>query len=187
MNKYLIIIILVGSILISCGVKITQSKYFNEVKKIEVADVFYSEIIITLDKEKIPIILWHPRKKIKDNQLKFTDEFIDKFANFQQLAKESIDKNYKLDGVVIEYLNYHLRELTDIELKDLGIKSSDSKVEKLSNLYSRLRLKKVGIHPIESLGDFAIFDYTIDATKTDLLLVLKMNRDGKIRILTMES
>lgn len=200
MNRYATIGLLT---LFSCNIQIISSKYFSELKKIEVPKivetedlqekieiqtVYYSDTEVEIKGGKLPITVWDLGEKIGKKEIKNLDKFISNLEAYITISEQAIEEDYNTDfGMVVEYIIYHLDNLNRIELIELGIDDEQPLVKKIKILYERLNLKSVNLYPTETLGNYAVFDYTINFPKTDLLLVVKLKMNGDINELVMES
>lgn len=91
------------------------------------------------------------------------------------------------DGITREYLDFHIDEFAENELKEL-LNQVSSERKRRKKVFKLMRLSRIGFYPHDGEGQgYAIFDYTIGEELTDYLLVVVINNQGEIVFVTMES
>ncbi len=123
---------------------------------------------------------------ISKENLSVVKKILNNISDYQRKTRAAIveDANDE-DGITREYLDFHIEELIENELKELlgHITSQRKKVKKIFKL---LQLTRIGFYP-EDEQNYAVFDYTIGDELTDYLLVVVMNQHDEIAFITMES
>ena len=89
------------------------------------------------------------------------------------------------EGITREYLEFHIEELQENELKDL-LKQATSARKKRKKVFKLLHLTRIGFYPHDP-QHYAVFDYTIGDDLTDNLLVVVINKEDEVEFITMES
>jgi Protein of unknown function (DUF2004) len=146
----------------------------------------YYHIAIDFEDRKLDLDLNFENTSINEDKFNQTVTILENL-------KESIDKvkgfinNDRQTGVdtVDEYLIFHLEELNEEEL-ELILKDADKTLNKREQLLSILKLERIGFYP-EVENEYAIFDFAINQDFSQYLLVVKLNKDGELDQITMES
>ena len=156
--------------------------YFKEIDISMLKD--YYEVDIEFEEKKLQIDLNFEKESIVEKEmnpvvsiLENLNEAILKILNYIQL-------DFKNGDEVNEFINFHLEELSEEELKGL-FTSANSILSKEEQFLSVIRLKRIGLYPEEEI--FAIFDFSIDDEVSQYLLVVKVNAQIELDHITMES
>jgi len=131
-------------------------------------DLYFETTIIT--KEKVALV-----KKILTNLSDY------RTLIYAALVTDAADE----DGITREYLNFHIEELAEHELKEIVEKASSER-KRRKKVFKLLHLNRIGFYPNDA-ESYAIFDYTIGTELTDYVLVVAINRKDEIAAITMES
>jgi hypothetical protein len=141
------------------------------------------------DKE-IDLDLHFQHKSIDQNGIDNLQYFLDHIETYNTQNQVFIQHDFEnnKDGIVKEYLDFHLAEL-DSETLKLLINADDNSIPLDQQLFKKLKLKRVGLYPDGQYETncFAIFDYSIGRDYTNLLVVLNTNHKGEISAMMMES
>ncbi|MEO1514054.1 MAG: DUF2004 domain-containing protein [Bacteroidota bacterium] len=164
-----------------------QLPFFGEMDTTKVEE--YYKTVIDRNGQDLRLDL-----NVKENQLatelfdqvKFLLETIDA----QDVKNKGFIKdNYKdeEEETVRDYLNEHLEELED-ELAEIVDFDNDQLPADLQ-LLRALKLVRIGFYPDGKYdsASFATYDYTIDEELTDQLIVVNVDKDGKLLDLAWES
>lgn len=134
---------------------------------------------------------------------KFTIELLTKAVNnlelhIQNTNKEiadnfdiKIESDIELEGVVREYIEHHLKLISENELETLlkkhnihiNSKENDSKV---CQLFSLLYIDRIGFYP-EDIDTFMVFDFVINPELTNYVLVVYVDTNGELAYIGQES
>lgn len=107
-----------------------------------------------------------------------TKLILNNLQKFDKKATAKIYSDFSENGTVYEYIEHHLLELKENQIKEL-LKSSDKTLTDKQNLLAKLKLHRIGFYPEDKKG-FAVFDYTIGKGFTDYLIVIWVNKNGEI-------
>ncbi|WP_242202536.1 DUF2004 domain-containing protein [Aestuariivivens insulae] len=88
--------------------------------------------------------------------------------------------------MVKDYIEHHIEEFSDEELKSIGIETNDSPEEKKQKFLNKIHLKRIGFYP-EEWDSLAIFDYTISEDLTQYLIIFQFDSNGKFVDIYTES
>jgi hypothetical protein len=156
--------------------------YFKEIDISMLKD--YYEVDIEFEEKKLQIDLNFEKESIVEKEmdpvvsiLENLNEAILKILNYIQL-------DFKNGDEVNEFINFHLEELSEEELKGL-FTNANSNLSKEEQFLSVIRLKRISLYPEEEI--FAIFDFSIDDEVSQYLLVVKVNAQIELDHITMES
>jgi len=88
---------------------------------------------------------------------------------------------------VREYVTFHVEELGEEFLEEIGIDSNET--EKEQRFLNQLHLTRVGIYPDGKYDTscFAVFDYSVNRDLTDQLIVVNTDAMGNLDHLSWES
>jgi hypothetical protein len=157
--------------------------FFGELDPLDLED--YYEIDTLLNENDVQIDLNFDESEIVADSLLIVKDYLENLPALVQLAKKSIDDDFKTGVDVAEFTSFHIEELDNDELEDL-LENADKSLSKEEQILSVLKLIRVGFYP-ENEEEFVVFDFTIDEDISQYLLVVKMNNHKAIEEITMES
>jgi len=160
--------------------------YFGLLPTESLEEYYEAHIAIRGQKVKIDLNFEHQRAdKALWEALKYFLERIEKFDQQNQGYIQS-DFEDQEKNLVKDYLSFHLEELGQDFLKQMQI--SEQAPDKLRALLAKLQLKRIGIYPDQKYDAcFAIFDYTLNTSLSDELIVINTNQQGVLEYLAWES
>ena len=99
----------------------------------------------------------------------------------------SFDFKDKNGGTVKEYLDFHIEELAE-ELSEI-VNFEDKSNSPDKQLMEKLKLGRIGFYPDGKYGSesFVVFDYIVDRELSDQIIVVNIDKDGKLLNLAWES
>jgi WG containing repeat/Protein of unknown function (DUF2004) len=125
---------------------------------------------------------------IDHQQLLVMRNALEKLPEIDALLIRHMQKDFKAKGVVWEYIDHFLREVSPENVK-LTLKNCDPKLSKAKQCFSLLRLKCFSIR-LDSLDRFIWVDYTInlpDFECTNYVMTASFNASGVMTDYTRES
>lgn len=123
------------------------------------------------------ILMWFVENEIDDAYFKNANTILndlDKFDEQSQLFLQTEFSNAQ-DKTVLEYLEFHLNELSE-ELHEIIGKSTE-KSEKTQKLLNALKLKSIAFH-----DDDIVADYVLNNEVSDEILAIFINKNGERNI-----
>ncbi len=147
----------------------------------------YYEMEILFDGRPMQLDLNFENKFIDEKRLETVMHFIDNIRIHDINNKRLIEKDYRNPDAdtVLEYVNNHLEELGELDLRVL-IDYKDKSIDHQTQLVKKLHLVRVGLYP-DSEKEFAVFDYSIGQDLTNYLVVINTDENGNLDYMTMES
>ncbi len=159
--------------------------YFGQLK-LDSLEEYYSAKT-EFDGAIIRLDLNFENKKIALANMKSVRKIIDDIPRLDKQNKIYIDNDFNNeDGDTVRfYLEHHLEEVDKKELSTL-IDFGDKNTGPEEQLLTKIHLVRVGLYP-ENDENFAVFDYSIGENFTNYLVVISLNKKGKLDYVTMES
>jgi hypothetical protein len=164
--------------------EIIELKYFGKVDLNNTEE--YIDVLTNINGNEVSIDLNIIEEKITKKSILPTISFLENLPEIEKTAHKQVLSNFKNGSIVKDYIEHHIGEFNDEELKSLGIESTDSSESKKEKFLNKIHLKRIGIYP-EEWDSLAIFDYTINDDLTQYLIVLKFDSDGKFVDIYTES
>jgi len=164
--------------------EIIELKYFGEIDLNKTEE--YIDVDTNINGNAVSIDLNIIEEKISKKTIQPTISFLENLPKIEKIAHKQVLSDFKNGSIVKDYIEHHIGEFNDEELKSLGIKSTDSSESKKEKILNKIHLKRIGIYPKE-WDSLAIFDYTINDDLTQYLIVLKFDSDGKFVDIYTES
>jgi hypothetical protein len=113
-------------------------------------------------------------------------DFISQIELLEKNATREIVTSFNEGKTVKEYIEHHLEEFNDEDLKVLGIDKSEDIEKQKDQMLNKIHLKRIGIYPEEPVS-YGVFDYTINDDLTPYLIVVRFDDKGKIIETAMEN
>ena len=155
---------------------------------LESLEEYYSSDI-ELNGKIIQIDINFANNSIDKTSMDIIKSFIENISNFDKQNKAHIetDFNDEKGDTVKEYVTFHIEELGDEFLNEIGIDSTDTEKEKL--FLNKLHLTRVGLYPDGKYdtSSFVVFDYSVNRDLTDQLIVVNTDEKGNLDYLSWES
>ncbi len=164
--------------------EIIELKYFGKIDLNKTEE--YIDILIEINENEVSIDLNIIEEKISEETIQPTIKFLDNLSGIEKIAHKQVLLDFQNGNIVKDYIEHHIGEFNDEELKSLGIESTDSSENKKQKFLNKIHLKRIGIYP-EEWDSLAIFDYTINDDLTQYLIVLKFDSNGKFVDIYTES
>jgi hypothetical protein len=143
----------------------------------------YYETEIDFQNKKVDIDLNFddalPEKKWFEDYINYANRLSDLY----NYIKNEIKKYCPEDGIVKEYVDYHLQELPE-EIEEL-LKTTDSSLPYEDKILSLIKLDRIGFYVDNK--SYAIWDFSFGRDITDEILVIITNHKGDIEDITWES
>jgi hypothetical protein len=111
-------------------------------------------------------------------------KFVINLSRFDALARAGLRESFEResDSAVALYLSHHLEELSAETLTEIFGKPRESVA--IQDFLPRLILTRAGLYPSEG---YASFDYTISADESQYVLSVRLDEDGEVLGVEMES
>lgn len=161
-----------------------ELKYFGQVDFNKTEE--YYDVPATINDTPISLDLNFNEERIPLQYINPTVDFINQIEKLEKDASERIILNFNSNKLVKEYIEHHLEEFNDEELKVLQIDQTLSLDEQKIQMLQKVHLKRIGLYP-EEPESFGTFDYTINDDLTQYLIVVRFDNQGNITSLEMES
>lgn len=166
-----------------------KSKYFGNIDINNIEECYEFEL-----KHKNttihPLLLFEEAyfstKMIQEKDVKFTDDLIDKHEFYIEKAFKAIKKSFKKRKVVREYIEHHFTEFDETELTQLSIDPEQSKKKIYKEIFNKLYFTGLIIDPTKKNKTLTL-DFTFSRDLTQYIIAVRMNKNGKISEIDMES
>lgn len=146
----------------------------------------YYETRIDFNGHEVSIDLNFENTTISRDQMDIVGTFL---ASLTELDKKALHamKDDLVDGTntVKEYLEFHLEEFDEADLKRLQLTATEPGQQQ-EQMITRLQLVRIGFYP-DDPKSFAMMDYSFGRDITNYLLVIVLNDQEMIEDITMES
>ncbi len=168
---------------------IIKSKYFGDIDIDKIEECYecelqYKSAII------FPLLLFEKAyfstKKIQEKDVKAADFLIDNFEQYIDNSYKPIIKSFNKKGEVFEYIEHHFEEFDKTDLTKLGVDSEQSKKKLLEAILSKMHFTGMIIDPTKE-EEALTLDFTISKELTQYIIAIKMNKEGKVSQIEMES
>lgn len=125
---------------------------------------------------------------IEAKQLDAVKNILDNLTDFDAKNRQYIAQDFADESAdtVVTYVEHHLTELPEEELKEL-IDFNNTAVSPEQQLINSLQLVRVGFYPDQGEDQIAVFDYSLGRDITNYLIVIFINAEGTLDHITMES
>ena len=164
-----------------------QLPHFEEIDLTQVNE--YYEAKIELNGQEIRIDLNFEKHQLEAKLFDIIKGFLEKIELQNTKNRTFIDADFKDENgdTIREYLEFHTEELKE-ELSEI-INFDDQGNSPEQQLMEKLKLVRMGFYPDGKYGSesFVIFDYTVDRTITDQLIVVNIGKEGELLNLAWES
>lgn len=137
------------------------------------------------DGRKLDLDLNFENTSIAEDNLNLITKILDNLREWVGKAEKFINNEFQTGSEVDDYIDFHIEELFDEDLEKL-LKDADKTMPRKERLLSILKLERIGFYP-EDARHYAIFDFVTDREISDNLLVVKLNKNGELDLITMES
>lgn len=161
-----------------------ELKYFGEIDINNTEE--YLDVATTINGNEISIDLNFIEDKISRETIQPTVTFLENLSKVERIAHNQVLHDFENGDIVRDYIEHHIEEFNDEELKSLEIVSTDSTQRKKEKFLKKIHIKRIGLYP-EELDSLAIFDYTINDDLTQYLIVLKFDSNMKFVEIYTES
>lgn len=156
--------------------EIIELKYFGKLDLNKTEE--YIDVLTKINGNEVSIDLNIIEEKITKKTIQPTISILENLSEIEKIAHKQVFLDFKNGNIVTDYIEHHIGEFNDEDLKSLGIESTDSTEKKKEKFLNKIHLKRIGIYP-EEWDSLAIFDYTINDELTQYLIVLSFDSDGK--------
>jgi len=160
--------------------------YFPEIDTTIVEE--YYVIDIKKNEQAIKIDLNFKNEQIDVKLFDKLQEFIEDIKAQDIKNRTFIKADFRdANGETKKYLEEHIETIPE-RLKGI-INFEDNTISPEEQLLQKLKLLRIGFYPDKKYDTevFAIYDYTIDDTITDELLVINLDKEGKLMHISWES
>lgn len=116
----------------------------------------------------------YPEDKPKVQQLVKIDDYLNNLSKHEKEIRQFIKSDFKTEGMSKEYIEYHVEEFDDNELKPLiDINNDRDTIEE--QLLSKVYIRRIGFYPNDNR--FAILDFHVNDKISDQILVIIVEND----------
>lgn len=164
--------------------EIVDLKFFGKIDLNNTEE--YIDTSASINGNEISIDLNFFEKKISKKTIEPTIYLLNNLSEIEKKAKKIILEDYKIQNVVVDYIEHHLQEFSEDDLESLNIIQTEKLEEKKLKFLNKIKIVRIGIYPEDS-DSMAIFDYTIGRDLTQYLIVLRFDSKGKLVEIVMES
>ncbi|MBJ2176483.1 DUF2004 domain-containing protein [Aureibaculum sp. A20] len=164
--------------------EIIELKYFGEIDLNKTEE--YIDVLTNINGNEISIDLNIIEETISKKTIQPTINFLENLHEIEKIAHKQVLSDFKNGNIVKDYIEHHIGEFNDDDLKSLGIKTTDSPKERKQKFLNKIYLKRIGFYP-EEWDSLAIFDFTISRDLTQYLIVLSFDSNGKFVDIYTES
>ncbi|MDC1161892.1 DUF2004 domain-containing protein [Tenacibaculum sp.] len=119
------------------------------------------------------VLMWFAEDEIDEKYFQNAKTILNDLHKFNENSKLLLQKEFtnKQDKTVLEYLEFHLEELSE-ELTEI-IGESMIKSERIEKLLNALKLKSIAFH-----DDDIVADYVLNKEISDEVLAIFINKNG---------
>lgn len=164
--------------------EIVDLKFFGKIDLNNTKE--YIDVSANINGNKISIDLIFFEKKVSKKTIEPTIHLLNNLSEIEKNAKKIILEDYKIQNVVLDYIEHHLQEFSESDLQSLDIIQTEKLEEKKLKFLNKIKLVRIGIYPEDS-DSMATFDYTIGRDLTQYLIVIRFDSEGKLVEIVMES
>lgn len=157
--------------------------YFNDINSKNLDD--YYDVEVEFNGGILKMDLNFDNTEIESHLLECVKNYLDNLTGVYDAALKAIYIDLEEGGTTIEFLDFHMEDLEDEELKEVT-KNADKGQSLEKQILSQITLKRLGFYP-EIEEEFATLDFTIGEEISDYLLVVKMDSKQHLQEITMES
>lgn len=161
--------------------------YFGEIDIEALLD--YYNINTSFNNKQVSLDINFLNTSISEAVYERINAFLDNIREFNNQNKSIIERNFKEGGEVVDYIQFHLEELSEEELASI-IDNNNPRTRE-EQILNKLRLVRIGLYPDGKYETsyFAVFDYSIeiDGDPSNQLVVVKTNERGELDHVTWES
>ena len=143
------------------------------------------EVEIEFNGRTIELDLNFEEESTTAKSLDIVKKFINNLVEYDTYNLKSIKEDFDKGEAVREYFEFHLENFGESHFSSL-IDNSNTLTPIMEQLLNKVYLKRVGFYP-DNDNQFAVFDYTIGEKLTDYLIVVNLNKDGKVDYICKES
>lgn len=120
------------------------------------------------------ILMWFSEEEIDEKYFQNAKVFLTDLEKFDENNRLFLQKEFinTKDKTVLEYLEYHLEELSE-ELSEI-IGKSTIESERLQKLLTALKLNTIAFH-----DDNIVADYVLNEEVSDQILAISINKNGE--------
>ncbi len=163
---------------------IVELEYFGKID-FNKTDESY-DVPTTINGSEISFDLNFIEERVPKKFIQPAIDFISQIELLEQNANREIVTNFNEGKTVKEYIEHHLEEFSDEDLRVLGIDKSEDIQKQKDQMLNKIHLKRICLYPEES-ESYGVFDYTINDDLTQYLIVVRFDDKGKIIEIVMES
>ena len=161
--------------------------YFEEIDLNQLEE--YYNVEIDNKSHKIGIDLNFKAKKIEAQLFDKVKKIIENIESEDSKNRTYITSDFKDENgdAVKEFLEFHIEELAEELSGIVNFEDKSNSPEK--QLLEKLKLVRIGFYPDGEYGtdSFIIFDYTVDRELSDQIIVVNVDKEGKLINLAWES
>ena len=161
--------------------------YFEEIDLTQLEEEYYVEI--EQNGQKIDLDLTFEEEEIETEVLDLIKTVLENIDLEDVKNRTYIAANFKDENerTVQEYLAFHIEELGEQLSEIINFEDQSNSLEK--QLMEKLKLDRIGFYPDGEYGEepFVVFDYVVDKSLSNRILVVNINQEGKLLNLTSES
>ena len=110
----------------------------------------------------------------KDWILKY-DEYVSQIPSLRVKIENLLEKNFLNEGIVDEWIDFHINELNS---NVLNIASENSSNSIKDNLFDILNLQRIALYP--GNDEYAVWDFMLDGNLSDEILVVITDSSGMV-------
>lgn len=156
---------------------------FGEVDADNLEEYYDAEIMVNGRTVEVDISL--DEKSISIDKLEKINSWLTNVQKLDELGLATIKEDFVSGDTVKEYIEHHLEELDNDDIKDLMKQAKEGKTKE-EKLLQSIKLKRIGFYP-HTDERFVNLDYVLGNDLTDYLVVLDFTEDGNLHYITLES
>lgn len=164
--------------------EMVELKYFGQIDLNKAEE--YIDVSANINGNEVSLDLNFIEETISKETIKPTITFLENISEIEKTASDQVKSDFVNGAIVRGYIEHHVKEFNDEDLKSLGIDATDSSEDKKQKILNKIHLKRIGFYPEEG-NSFAIFDFTISEDLTQYLIVLSFDNNGELVDIYTES
>ena len=149
----------------------------------------YYNVEIEQEGLKMGIDLNFEEKEIEADLFDEIKKIIENIESEDSKNRAYITSDFKDENgdTVKEYLEFHIEELAEELSEIVNFEDQSSSPEK--QLLEKLKLRRIGFYPDGKYGteSFVVYDYIVDRELSDQIVVVNIDKEGKLINLAWES
>ena len=133
----------------------------------------YYETELTVNGRQVEVDINFDEESIDASKLNKINQWLSNASKMDEIGLAIIQEDFKSGETVKEYIEHHLKELDNDDLKGL-LKSAEGSTKE-DKMLSVIKLKRIGFYP-QTEERFFNLDYTLEDELTDYLVVLDLQK-----------